>query len=198
MIKNTIFKPLTKEILMKLLAMLIGLCLIGPYSFSAQLAYDTGQEGVNSYLIAENHTTPAMVPATSYTKTINNGRYIGGGIASIFLGFGIGHAIQGRWGERGWIFTLGDAIVVGGIVTSTLLTVQNLNAVNIPTGYLVSVGGFALLGFALRIWSILDAWSLPAHYKIVQESRFQVSPLVASNYSNFNTIGLGLNVKYRF
>ena len=35
------------------------------------------------------------------TKTISTGKYVGGGVASIFLGWGIGHAIQGRYAERG-------------------------------------------------------------------------------------------------
>jgi hypothetical protein len=39
---------------------------------------------------------------------ISDGAHIGGGIASLALGFGAGQAIQGRWSDTGWIFTLGD------------------------------------------------------------------------------------------
>src|SRR5215211_7901978 len=40
---------------------------------------------------------------------ITPGKYVGGGITATALGWGIGHAIQGRWLDRGWIFTLGEA-----------------------------------------------------------------------------------------
>src|SRR5262245_33989991 len=35
-------------------------------------------------------------------------QHAGGGALAFFLGFGTGHILQGRWGETGWIFTLGD------------------------------------------------------------------------------------------
>ena len=54
-------------------------------------------------------------------KTISQGRYIGGGVASIFLGFGIGHAIQGRWKERGWIHTTTQSIALIAVVTSLII-----------------------------------------------------------------------------
>src|SRR5687767_14647149 len=39
---------------------------------------------------------------------ISDGEHAAGAIASIFIGFGSGQAIQGRWSDKGWIFTLGD------------------------------------------------------------------------------------------
>ena len=197
----------------KLAICVLGLCWTMPYAFSVESTYDTRGEG-QSWLMADNQNAPAMATATGHTKTneaealdaqsmatatghtktISNGRYIGGGVASIFLGFGIGHAIQGRWGERGWVFTLLDSIAIGGMVTSFISPTVGSH---FPTFVVVLYGSFFLL-LGSRIWSIIDAWILPSHYKIAQESRFQVSPLIVSNYSDLSTVGLGLGMKYRF
>ena len=34
------------------------------------------------------------------------------------LGFGSGHAVQGRYKEKGWIFTAGEGLAVGGLILS--------------------------------------------------------------------------------
>ena len=52
------------------------------------------------------------MPEYSHQKTISNGFYIGGGIASIFLGFGIGTAIQGRYE---WVHTVTQGLCVAGV-----------------------------------------------------------------------------------
>lgn len=36
-----------------------------------------------------------------------------GGIAASLLGFGLGQAVQGRWRDTGWIFTVGEAASFG-------------------------------------------------------------------------------------
>jgi hypothetical protein len=41
---------------------------------------------------------------------ISDEAHVGGGIAAIFVGFGVGQAIQGRWTETGWIYTLGETV----------------------------------------------------------------------------------------
>ena len=47
---------------------------------------------------------------------------IAGTIAGTLLGLGIGHAIQGRYSKRGWIFTVGE---VGGLLV-TMASVSSL------------------------------------------------------------------------
>jgi hypothetical protein len=41
---------------------------------------------------------------------ISSAEHIGGGIAGAVIGLGIGQALQGRWAERGWLFTLGEGV----------------------------------------------------------------------------------------
>src|SRR5262245_55241343 len=71
--------------------------------------------------IAQPGQTPAYPPAAPPPLTpgeaallrdgeISDGQHIGGGVLAIFPGFGIGQAVQGRWLEKGWMFTLGEAV----------------------------------------------------------------------------------------
>ena len=193
---------------MKLLSLcVLGFLLIGPFAFSVP------PTEAGSVKEVENNRERAIEPTKGYTKTLNNKEYIGGAFASMFLGFGIGHAIQGRWwDEGGWVFTLGEGVTVGVILSSLLLTggikgfearsskqvtVKNIHS---AWGEGLKWGGFIslLLFIPLRIWASIDSWVLPSHIKVAQESRFQIIPLVVSNHSNSNNLSLGLSMKYRF
>ena len=94
---------------------------------------------------------------------VGDAAWIGGGLAAMLIGFGVGQAIQGRWGEQGWVFTLGEPVAV---------TVMTVGAVEVFTdctdrctqtndrGAWMLVGG--LLGFiGLRAWETLDAFVTP-------------------------------------
>ena len=125
----------------------------------------------------------------AYQKTISNGSYIGGGVASIFLGFGIGSAIQGRYN---WVHTVTQGLCVAGLVTTGVMTAVNKKG--------SGASGFIYLGLAvaysgLRIWEIIDTWMLPDNYKIVEN--IELSPnLYTAN--NGESLGLGLSLKYSF
>lgn len=95
---------------------------------------------------------------------VGNAAWIGGGLAAMFIGFGVGQAIQGRWGDQGWIFTLGEPVAV------VVMTVGAVDVFTDCTGRCAStssdrgawmlVGG--LLGFVgLRAWETLDAFIVP-------------------------------------
>src|SRR4051812_33287284 len=40
---------------------------------------------------------------------MRHGQYIAGGIVASVVGYGIGHTVEGRWREIGWVFTVGEA-----------------------------------------------------------------------------------------
>ena len=168
-------------------------------SFSA-LAETTGNE-----LSSESMTTERFASSYEESKTISNGQYLGGGIASIIPGWGIGHAVQGRYWEKGWIFTVGDLVFVGGYLTSVFLLVDDLQTAALK-GDSRKVGSatkkfsglslaflVGLIGF--RAWEIIDAWNLPSHYKVVKKSPFQIKPLAFYNQDKLN---LGLSLNYNF
>ncbi len=95
---------------------------------------------------------------------ISDGAYIAGGVLGTVIGLGIGHAVQGRYGERGWIFTAGELVAasmyVSGLEDCVERTFTNNSCDELnSTG---QIGAIALLG--LRIWEIVDVWAAPPSY----------------------------------
>src|ERR1700752_2272429 len=91
------------------------------------------------------------------TTDLSNGRYIGGGIVGTLFGFGIGHAIDGYYGEIGWIFTtteLASAIVLGSGLHNCEVDVYDKRHCKGGASLAVAIGGLSFLG--LRIWEIID------------------------------------------
>jgi hypothetical protein len=93
---------------------------------------------------------------------ISDGEWVGGGVASVLLGYGVGQAIQGRWRERGWIFTLGDATIgtvaaVGAVyLLGCALDDASCSGSAVPWLYAAIVADAAL-----RIWEVSDAFAVP-------------------------------------
>ena len=94
--------------------------------------------------------------------------YVIGGLGSVYLGFGIGHAIQGRYGQRGWMMTLGEvgglALVAGGFMQSC--------AQGCGDNAMSTLGIATFIGF--KVWEVLDAWIYPpihnSHYEEITKS----------------------------
>lgn len=90
------------------------------------------------------------------------GERVGGAFAAGLLGFGSGQAIQGRWGDGGWIFSAGEpAALTVGIVGLALCPDDGCSGL----GQVMAVSGF--VGFAgLRVWGFFDSILVPsAHNK---------------------------------
>ncbi|CAN5668119.1 hypothetical protein BH11MYX1_BH11MYX1_58040 [soil metagenome] len=94
---------------------------------------------------------------------ISDARITGGTVASIALGFGAGQAIEGRYGETGWIFTAGEAVAVagfaiglheGGIQDPCDACHPNKSAALLALSSLLVLGG-------LRLWEVADAIEAP-------------------------------------
>lgn len=112
---------------------------------------------------------------------ISDGERIGGGVAELFVGFGVGQAIQGRWGDTGWIFTLGEtasfvAMMAGALRVADDCT-DNLGAstdCDHSDGAPMLVVG--LVGFAVfRVWGVVDAFTGPtAHNRRVRALKWRM------------------------
>lgn len=126
-------------------------------------------------------------------------KYIVGGILGTYpFGLGIGHAIQGRYAEKGWIFTAGEVGSLG-VATASLVgcysdTLTNHNCNLAP----FVIGVYAYLGF--RVWEIIDVWSTP----LVQDNEYRrirtkynlskkIQPLIIPTEQ-----GTRLGIVYRF
>jgi hypothetical protein len=107
---------------------------------------------------------------------ISDGQHIGGGIASLFFGFGIGQAVQGRWSEKGYIFTIGEGASFGAMLWGITELVRACDdSFNDPygettcnhsqenRGATLLIGG--LIGISVfRIWEIVDAFAGPSEH----------------------------------
>jgi hypothetical protein len=97
---------------------------------------------------------------------ITDGQHIGGTLVSVFFGFGVGHAIQGRFGERGYMFAIGDAVggaifMTGVVKLFTCFEGCSDSRVDNAMNWLI-VG--ALTTTVVRTWEVIDAATgPPAH-----------------------------------
>ena len=137
-----------------------------------------------------------FVNASEDYSNISTTRYVTGGILSIYPGFGIGHAVQGRYTDKGWIFTTGEAI-------SATVAIVGLGQCGITSGItssnqcsgnsMILAGTVEFLGF--KIWEIVDAWIIPKtknQSSLVNLSGKFVSVAIPSED------GLSVGVKYIF
>lgn len=104
---------------------------------------------------------------------IGEGAHIGGGLVGTFFGFGLGHLIQGRFVERGWIFAAGEAVATGMLVKFMVECMEtsgeetcDQHADWLAAGMLIAIG--------FRVWEIADVWYGPSvHNDRVREIRWR-------------------------
>lgn len=120
-----------------------------------------------SEYLASNNTDYS---SGSNVRTISQGRFIGGGVASVFIGLGIGHAVQGRWKEKGWIHTVVQGGTVLAYIGSAMFTFTGVDESTVITGLGITMGlGIVLLGS--RIWEMIDVWLLPDSIKVISSNQ---------------------------
>lgn len=105
--------------------------------------------------------------------------HIGGGLFATFVGFGTGQAVQGRWLERGWIFTVGETAGLGvmfyglGKAASSCVNDDGSSCGSSGTGLIVG-GAIAVTG--LHIWEMVDAFVAPiGHNRRVRAAKLRAS-----------------------
>jgi hypothetical protein len=120
---------------------------------------------------------------------ISDAQYLGGAAASLLIGFGVGQAVQGRWGDTGWIFTFGElggivAVVAGATqfaqdcVATSQSSCTGGNGTAAPGIGLIIGGALAIVG--LHIWEVIDAFvGPPSENRELRELRGQLGMPVA-------------------
>jgi hypothetical protein len=140
-----------------------------PQPYQPQPGYAPPQGMVPIQLSADDH-------AILQRGEIPQNMQLVGAVANTFLAFGIGQAIQGRWGETGWIFTLGQgasiALMIGGAVRAVECDFDQRCNNNGAAGALIA----GAIGFTVfYIWGIVDAVTGPAaHNRRVRELRMRL------------------------
>lgn len=109
---------------------------------------------------------------------ITDGAHVGGALASLFLGLGVGQAIQGRWGETGWIFTLGELASFTAIMVGAARAFEDCFGVDETCNNNDGEGLFwaGLVGILVfRAWEVVDAFGgPPKHNAKVRELRMRL------------------------
>lgn len=116
---------------------------------------------------------------------ISTTAYVIGGIVGTYpIGLGVGHAIQGRYMDKGWIFTVGElgslAVAVAGVGSCWDSATSTSRSCN---GGMLFLGAMGFIGF--RLWEIIDVWAAPPEInrryrelKLRMEPRVSFSPLI--------------------
>ncbi len=144
--------------------------------------------------------------SSSNVRTISLGHYMGSGIASTILGFGIGHAIQGRWKEGGWVHTAlqsGPLAIFGGLVIfminrDTVDSTGHGPAIDGTVIYFAGVTiGLGLVMSGLKIWEMVDIWILPDSIRVISSSsQNSVFPSLYSYEHKVNAPGVRLQWQF--
>lgn len=109
---------------------------------------------------------------------ITDGQHVGGALVSLFFGFGVGQAVQGRYGETGWIFTIGEIASITALFIGIGQAFEDCfgpdDTCNDNRGEALFWGG--LIGFAVfRVWEVVDAFGgPPKHNRRVRELRMRL------------------------
>lgn len=145
--------------------------LLFSFCFLTEMARAEGEDSSKA-TVSDSKVTSSEKNETSLSiqkkpKSITQFQYIAGGVASIIPGFGLGHSLQYRYEERGWIHSLLQGLTVAGIIGIVSMTdntyLDSIWNETITFKYLVGVLG------VLKIVEIVDAWWLPSHYEIQRE-----------------------------
>src|SRR5260221_3716305 len=104
---------------------------------------------------------------------ISDGQHMGGGLCALFVGLGVGQAVEGRWHETGWIFTLGETASMVAFMWG-FFEQFNAGSHNQASADTLLVGGMiGLVGF--RVWEIVDAFAgPPAHNARLHQLRMRL------------------------
>lgn len=98
---------------------------------------------------------------------ISPGAYAGGALLAAYPGFGVGHAVQGRWKSGGWVFTMLDVVVGSALVGTTVALLASWPNERLEVPWLVFTVGF----FVVRLVQFLDAIITPGlHNRRVLEA----------------------------
>ena len=127
-------------------------------------------------------------------------RYVVGGVLGTVLGFGIGHAVQGRYSaDYGWLYTAGELsgwVVLGaGFAKAAKCTeeeyLDDLRDRCLRTSGLMALTGYLLFA-GLKITETITVWLPSTDKYIITEAEVETEPHELRVLPVFNTESLGL------
>jgi hypothetical protein len=144
---------------------------------------------------------------------VSTPEHIIGGLLGMYPGFGVGHAFQDRWTDRGYIFTIGEVGSLGILMLGVASCLGDAFSDSIDgkeesdcNNAFVVIGSVGFLGF--KIWEVADVWfDPPGHNRKFRKLRHQINnhPPKKSEIQSLNLVpflnrnmGSGINLQYRF
>ena len=107
---------------------------------------------------------------------INGGQVALGALVSGWLGFGIGHAVQGRYADVGWKFTIGEVATLGGFFVGLSMALEDdLNSTRDQDDSGETIMVVSLIGYGvLRVWEFIDTIAGPSvHNRKVRAAKWK-------------------------
>lgn len=104
-------------------------------------------------------TTSSDETTSSSKIPVVTSKYVTGGVITSIFGLGIGHGIEGRYGDKGWIFTAteatGYAMMIAGCNDRKDRDGDGDKECN--NAGLAAAGAVLAIGF--HVWEIVDIWT---------------------------------------
>ena len=136
---------------------------------------------------------------------IGPGRYVLGGVVGSYIGLGLGHAIQGRYSSRGWIYTVGEVtsagLIVVGIFPCGLGSDSSASSASSASCLTFTIGMAGYIAF--RAWEAVDLWVAPLiHNRKYRQIKKKLSHDSGENISLFiypngkDYIAMGLQIQF--
>ena len=103
---------------------------------------------------------PKVEAAAPSSKTpVPTGKYVTGGVIASVIGLGIGHGIQGRYAEKGWIFTATEAAGIAMVMAGCNDRKDRDGDGDKECNNAGLAGAGALIAIGFHIWEVVDVWT---------------------------------------
>jgi hypothetical protein len=119
-----------------------------------------------------------------------------GAQALLYPTFGIGQAIQGRFTDGGWIFTIGETATIAMMAPSAACIDGGCHSQHATLDNAVFLAGFiGYVGF--RVWEVLDLWiTPPSRNRRYDELTHQTAAVNIAPVLSRNMAGVGLQLSF--
>lgn len=135
---------------------------------------------------------------TNENAIMSHEQYHQGAFVGTLFGFGIGHAIQNRYTNKGWIFTMLEGSSVSCFIVAEIIKQTSPSGTprspNLPAMIAVTLwylgGAVSLVGF--KIWESIDLWATPPSRDMIEErslkGKLSISPILSPSFVGFSLL----------
>lgn len=134
-------------------------------------------------IASEAAAQPALTEPMPQGEEVSDIQQVGGTLTAFLFGFGLGHAVEGRWATDGWKFTLVDSIAMGGFMLGTVTAMSCEYDCTLPAT--VFYGGMLALVVSRYVQIYDTAWGARKHNDRLYARRkragmtYSATPLIA-------------------